>query len=364
MYKFKTSEQNNDKATEFETKSLLYLLTKIKGHSGISLFIIDCFNDVTGVSENYSDSWDIQSKNVASLTPRTVGKALYTLFANYVSNIPFGHFILYLPQLKESYVENISTEVFDISNFKKTKVPDVKAGLIAEIERRNDPDINTPAVLFKLNQFLFDVVFVFDKYGKSDYIKSIIEFKNVSKLDDEFLIRIFDEIRTQQASKKIRSVYGQEVASIQEAEKFEKNIYRKDIDSLLLDPAQARQGIPLYFVQEVQGMDAEDIADLIQECQAQISRTLFNKNNKSAFWLLLEEIMTTFEKNSGAGIRVVLGKISSQAKNRVFTLDETALLYPWRAGSLCRQSSGPCRGCPAEPSDHRSGRTRGCFPDS
>ena len=332
MYKFKTSEQNNDKATEFETKSLLYLLTKIKGHSGISLFIIDCFSDVTGVSENYSDSWDIQSKNVASLTPRTVGKALYTLFANYVSDIPFGHFILYLPQLKESYVENISTEVFDISNFKTTKVPDVKAGLIAEIERRNDPDINTPATLSKLNQFLLDVVFIFDKYGKSDYIKSIIEFKNVSKLDDEFLIRIFDEIRMQQASKKIRSVYGQEVASIQETEKFEKNIYRKDIELLVVNRVIgndlfALRGIPLYFVQEVQGMDEEDIADLIQECQAQISRTLFNKNNKSAFWLLLEEMMTTFEKNSGAGIRVVLGKISSQAKSRVFTLDETALLY-------------------------------------
>lgn len=50
MYKFKTTEQTNDKATEFETKSLLYLLTKIKGCSGISLFIIDCFNDVTGMS--------------------------------------------------------------------------------------------------------------------------------------------------------------------------------------------------------------------------------------------------------------------------------------------------------------------------
>ena len=117
MYKFKTSEQNNDKATEFETKSLLYLLTKIKGHSGMSFFIIDCFNDVTGVAEDYSDSWDIQSKNVTSLTPRTVGKALYTLFANYVSDISFGHFILYLPQLKESYVEDVSVETFDISNF-------------------------------------------------------------------------------------------------------------------------------------------------------------------------------------------------------------------------------------------------------
>lgn len=161
MYKFKTSEQNNDKATEFETKSLLYLLTKIKGHRGISLFIIDCFNDVTGVSEDYSDSWDIQSKNVASLTPRTVGKALYTLFANYVSDISFGHFILYLPQLKESYVENTSVEIFDISNFKKTKVSHVKEGLIAEIKRRNDPDINTPAIISEVDQFLFDVIFRF-----------------------------------------------------------------------------------------------------------------------------------------------------------------------------------------------------------
>lgn len=51
MYTIKTSERNNDKATEYETKSLLYLLTKIKGHRSIDLFIIDCFNDVTGIAE-------------------------------------------------------------------------------------------------------------------------------------------------------------------------------------------------------------------------------------------------------------------------------------------------------------------------
>ena len=332
MYKFKTSEQNNDKATEFETKSLLYLLTKIKGHSGISLFIIDCFNDVTGVAEDYSDSWDIQSKNVASLTPRTVGKALYTLFANYVSDISFGHFILYLPQLKESYVEDVSVETFDIGNFKNTKVADVKDGLIAEIERRNDPDVNEPVALSKLDQFLSDVVFAFDRYGKSDYIKSIIEFKNVSNLDAEFLNRIFDEIRAQQATKKIRNVYGQEVASIQETEKLEKNIYRKDIELLVVNRVIGNdlfssKGIPLYFIHEVEGMDEEDIADLIQECQTQISRTLFNKNNKRAFWLLLEEVMTTLEKNPSAGIRAIFKKMTAQTKNRLFTLDESALLY-------------------------------------
>lgn len=234
MYKFKTSEQNNDKATEFETKSLLYLLTKIKGHSGISLFIIDCFNDVTGVAEDYSDSWDIQSKNVASLTPRTVGKALYTLFANYVSDISFGHFILYLPQLKESYVEDISVETFDIDNFKNTKVADVKDGLIAEIERRNDPDVNEPVALSKLDQFLSDVVFAFDRYGKSDYIKSIIEFKNVSNLDAEFLNRIFDEICAQQATKKSKMYTAKKLPQFKKQKNLKKTSTEKISNCLLL----------------------------------------------------------------------------------------------------------------------------------
>lgn len=232
MYKFKTSEQNNEKATEFETKSLLYLLTKIKGHSKVDLFIIDCFNDVTGASEHYTDSWDVQSKNVASLTPRTVGKALYTLFANFVSDISFGHYILYLPQLKEAYINDIALESCDISNFKSTKVSAIKEGLMQEIERRNDPEIINTKYSKDVDEFLSKVIFVFDHYGKSDYIKSIIEFKNLNRLDESFLVRIFDEIRTQQASKKIKCVFGEEVSSIQEAEKFGKNISRKDIELL------------------------------------------------------------------------------------------------------------------------------------
>lgn len=64
--------------------------------------------------------------------------------------------------------------------------------------------------------------FLSNKYDKCDYIKSIIEFKNVSKLDDEFLTRIFDEIRMQQASKKIRSVYGQEISQSQKQRNLKK----------------------------------------------------------------------------------------------------------------------------------------------
>ena len=92
MYRIKTNERNNDKATEYETKSLLYLLTKIRGHKKIDIFIIDCFNDITGANSDFVESWDVQSKGVATLSPKKIGAALYTLFANYVSDIDFTHY--------------------------------------------------------------------------------------------------------------------------------------------------------------------------------------------------------------------------------------------------------------------------------
>ena len=332
MYKFKTSERNNDKATEYETKSLLYLLTKIKRHRTIDLFIIDCFNDVTAVAEGYKDSWDIQSKNVASLTPRKVGIALYTLFANHVSDLSFGHYILFLPPLKDSYVNDVTAEVFQIDNFVTGKTKDVKSGLESEIDRRNDADVNTSANLAKIDAFLSEVIFITDRYNKSEYIKSIIKFKNLSSLKDEFLIRIFEEIRAKQAVKKISNVDGVEVSSIHEAAALGNNITRREIELLVVNRVIgndlfSKNGVPLYFIREVSTMDEEDVTDLIQECQSQIGKTLFNKNNKKAFWYLLEEIISLIEIDKKQGIRSILSQISTKAKGRVFTMDENALLY-------------------------------------
>ena len=332
MYRIKTSERNNDKATEYETKALLYLLTKVKGHRSIELFIIDCLNDVTGIADGYKNSWDVQSKNVSSLTPRKIGVALYTLFANYVSDLSFGHYILFLPPLKDSYVNDVSAEVFQIDNFVIGKTKDVKNGLESEIVRRNDEDVNISSNLAKIDAFLSEVCFITDRYNKSDYIKSIIKFKNLSSLKDEFLIRIFEEIRAKQAVKKIPNVNGVEVNSIQDVAALGKNITRKEIELLVVNRVIGndlfnRNGVPLYFIREVSSMDEEDIADMIQECQAQIGKTLFNKNNKKSFWLLLEEIIFIIETDGKQNIRSILGHISDSVKSKVFTLGENALLY-------------------------------------
>ena len=332
MYTIKTSERNNDKATEFETKSMLYLMTKSPNGDSVELFIIDCFNDVTGVGYEVTDTWDIQSKGVASLTPAKIGRALYTLFANYVSDIDFGHHILYIPVPKNEYIVNSDEESFDMSNFKEKNRSRIKEGLTKEIHDRADSDVDTPANALMVDSFLEKVLFVTDRYEKADYIRAIIQFKNIADMTDEFLNRIFDEIRSTQAIKKIRNVYGETVTSVKDAEKYEKNIYRKEIELLVVNriignDMFSAKGVPVYFIKEIQAVDEDDIADIVQDCQTHISRTLFNRNNKRAFWHLLEEIMTAIVQDRKASIRELMSKITPSTRTAVFTLDDLSLLY-------------------------------------
>lgn len=332
MYTFKTSERNNDKATEFETKSLLYLMTKAPNSENVDLFIIDCFNDVTGTSSNFDESWDIQSKGVASLTPRKIGAALFTLYANYISDIDFSHHILFIPPLQEDYITNSVCDVFTIDNFKAGKATQIREGLQKEIANRKDNDVIANTTAAAIDYFLSNVNFVIDNYGKADYIRCIIQFKSLSKLDDTFLAKIFEEIRAKQASKKIANVYGQSVSSIGATLVFDKHLYRKDLELLVVNRIVgndlfAARGVPLYFYPEVKDMDPEDTADLLIDCQAKISQTLFNKNNKRSFWLLLEQIMRLVVKNPRSNINDILDQIPEATKSKVFTLDKHSTLY-------------------------------------
>ncbi len=97
-YILKNTEINNKKASEFETKSLLYLIGFRKDSSEVSLISIDCINDVTGVNENFDKLWDVQAKNHSTISPKRLGKFLFTLFDNHISDINFYEYILFVPR--------------------------------------------------------------------------------------------------------------------------------------------------------------------------------------------------------------------------------------------------------------------------
>ena len=137
MYKFLYTERTNEKATEFETKSLLYLLSMREDSDEIDTFLIDCFNDVTGINRNCNKLWDVQSKGVKSLNPKKIGRALITLFENYISDINFHFYILFFPKISNIYFVDDSQILFGIDNFKQNHIQKIKDGLLEEYINRH-----------------------------------------------------------------------------------------------------------------------------------------------------------------------------------------------------------------------------------
>ena len=173
MYQFMTTERNNEKASEYETKAMLYLFGCRQDSRDMDVFIIDCFNDVSGANSDVNRLWDVQSKGVKSLNPKKIGEALVTLFQNYISDIEFEHYILFMPKLKEMYLNDEDRTYFQIDNFKSQYIDKVKQGLKSEYERRN----NLEPQETDLDNFLQMVEFVIAEEQKQGYLRSRLRYK-------------------------------------------------------------------------------------------------------------------------------------------------------------------------------------------
>ena len=106
MYKITASEERNEKATEFETKSMLYLMNYYNKSNKIEYFVIDFFNDVSGVNNLATACFDVQSKGIKNITPYSLGYYLVTLFKNYLSEFNFEEFILFIEGVNEKTKKN------------------------------------------------------------------------------------------------------------------------------------------------------------------------------------------------------------------------------------------------------------------
>jgi len=297
MYEFTTSERTVGIAAEYETKALLYLMSYRKDSADIDTFIIDCFNDVTGSDNDLRKLWDVQSKGDKNLSPKLIGKYLVTLFQNFVSNIDFEHYILLVRDIHKDYLHKEKV-AFGFDNFDDDRQTRIKNGLKQEYERRNKKAADDIAV----DYFLTKVMFYCAKDKKQEFVKKIIKFKSKIHFQDTLLEAIFDEIRNEQAKLKTIDVFGKKISDPQEVLAYKKHLSRTNIETLVVNRFIGMElfndnTVPFEFMDIIRGLDKEDVKDIIQDCNADIGRTLFNKNNGYAFWYLLEEILTMVKKN-------------------------------------------------------------------
>lgn len=328
MYRFETTEQNNQKANDYETKALLYLLSFRKDSRYIETFAIDCFNDVTGCNKKFTTLWDIQSKNVQSLTPKKIGTALITLFCNYEHDFPFEHFILIMPKLKEGYLLNEDKDVFQFDNFQNNQKEKISKGLTEEYFRRKKLNPEEK----RINEFLEKITFVIGNKSKIEYVKDITKFKT-NIIQDKFFEDIFNEIRDIQTAYKNIPLHNQTINSPSEIKNTKKIFKRTDFDALIInrfigyDLFRDLNTIPNSFIDSVKNYDTEERKDIIQNANSEIAKLLFDKNSKKVFWLFFENLIIIIKENLNKSSEEIIKLINNKTIEIPNDLTQITMLY-------------------------------------
>jgi hypothetical protein len=328
-YIFRNTEMNNEKASNFETKSLLYLIGQRSDSKDVVYVTFDCFNDVSGVNKRFDKIWDIQSKNEKKINPKKIGKYFYTLFDNFMSIFSFEDFIFFCPELNSEYkIDSIKT-TYKLDNIVDATFERIKKGLTEEIERVQG---NSTIHISNIDNFLKKVLIVEDKSTNNDYIKAVTKFKNTNLKDDDFYSSLFNDLRDIQTAKKNSCIENSSISEIREVLNFRRHLSTKDIETLIISRIIGCEifkykSIPIYFSPVLDGMDIEDKKDLLQECNSNLSRAFFNKNSNKTFWDVCEKIVeyrTTITDNDVENIYLLL---FVDYKFRISYITKETILY-------------------------------------
>jgi len=332
MYEIRNTERNNQTASEYETKALLHVLVTDKANDDLALFFVDCFNDVTGASNTCDTLWDVQSKGVKSLRPRTIGEALITLLLNYQSELTFCQSLLFIPKLNDGYLINEDVYQFDINNFNNERRNVLKQGLVDEYLRRKQLEKLPLSVEAKIDEFLLEVLFVVALPEGGDYVRDIVEFRDKELKSPDLYREIFKEIRDKQTVLKNINIEGARCEHASEILEYEKHIKKDDISILVvsrligIDLFDHRR-IPIGYINELRGLDEDEHRDVLQHNNACLAKALFNKNNKQAFWRLLERIIVHVKGNPEASSREVFDRLPRHFITQVDPIDETSTVF-------------------------------------
>ncbi|MCW8330881.1 hypothetical protein MD588_18980 [Photobacterium sp. SDRW27] len=328
LYQFTNTEINNEKASDYEAKSMLYLVGMRPDSDEVELIIVDCFNDVNGASESFSKIWDIQSKNYAYFPPAKIGESLYTLYDNYISSIDFAEYILFCPPLKDEYLNDPSVNYYSYNNIKEKTQKRIENKLLSIIKDKHN--ISEPPLFI---DFLEKVKFYQDTHSKSEYIKKVSGFENTSIIENKIYDNIFNEIRNIQSSLKNSYIEGKVIKLPEEVLKFNRHITKVQIHTMIISKLVgievfSYEGIPFPFYPYTMNIgDIDDIEDLVQDCKANLSRAFFDKNSNIHFWKVVECIIEQVHLKDEKRIEAVLDALLTNIKTIPKYLDKTSLIY-------------------------------------
>jgi len=298
-----------------ETKALLYLMNFREDSDKIHYFVVDFFNDLTGMDRASSKLWDMQSKGASNSSPNSIGRELVTLYKNYLSDFTFSYLILFLGGVSNTVRIDNSKNVFGIENIRPQALIKVIEGLKEESDTKTYID-SSKITTTSINNFLKDVIFVIDDKSPCEYVKAIIKDHPCIIPEEKVLNAIFNEIRDEQSGKKNSHVIeGLVISTSDEALNYYRHLTNNEIRLMTLqriinrDPVA--QGLPLSFMPILNQCPPERQKDMIDECKGSLCRALFNKNTAQSFWSIFEQIYFLVLNNPTDDVQHLYRKVDS-----------------------------------------------------
>ena len=329
-YKVQSSERLRKSGADFETKAMLYLLNFREDSSQINYFVVDFFNDITGIDRKARKLWDAQSKASKNGSAKTIGRELVTLYKNHVSDFDFFTYIIFLGGVPETFRVDAKQNVFQSTNITPKALKSVLSGLKEECAKKEY--IESGKITDEsLEKFLDLVWFVVDDKEPKDYIKAIIS--NYPKLvpSDSDLIAIFNEIRNKQSEKKNTIVEGVVIDHIDEVLSYGRHLTTSEIRLLVLqriinsNPLETE--VPIPFIEIASKTPEEQRQSMIEQCQRSLCMALFNNSAAQGFWKLFEEICTLLTEHPNEDIDFIYREIDDILIDGCPNFDALSLKY-------------------------------------
>ncbi|MFI3172877.1 MAG: hypothetical protein R3Y58_11020 [Eubacteriales bacterium] len=330
-YIIKSSEKLRKPAAEMETKALLYLMNFDSNSDDIHYFVVDFFNDLTGMDNFAVNLYDLQSKGAKNSSPKAIGKELVTLYKNYLSDIDFREYILFLGGVTGALRINDAQNSFDISNIKDTALEKLITGLKEECANKtyiDDSKIKDDLI----DDFLKKVLFIVDDKSPAEYVMKIVENHSSIIPDTNVLNAIFNEIRDKQSAKKnVNDVEDITICVPEESLNYFRHLTSSEIKLLTLqriinrDPVS--KNIPQSFIPIYNMCPPESQKELIENCQQAMCRALFNKNQAENFWMLFEDIYVIISNFPNISTSEIYKKINREKLKNCTDLDTHSAQY-------------------------------------
>lgn len=329
-YTVKSSEKTRKSGADGETKALLYLMNFRSDSDDIYYFIIDFFNDLTGMDRFSTKLWDLQSKAAKNNSPKALGKELVTLFKNYLSEFEFTYYILFVGGVSSTFRIDATLNTFDISNITTSAMIKLKEGL--EAEAKGKGYINNQHITDEnITNFLSKVLFVIDDKEPSEYVKAIIKKHPGIIPEKKILDAIFNELREEQSGKKNSNVEGITIQTTDEALNYCRHLTNNEIRLFVLQRIINRnpveKGVPTSFIPIYNTWPPEYQKDMLDECKQSLCRALFNKNAANSFWTLFESIYNTAVKCPQYDVQHIYLSIDNDVKKLSPDFDILSLKY-------------------------------------